>query len=74
MADATRAQSAVDRLSKQLDTAISRMPTAPRETIIKYTNTNSDILKECITEYRAMAEAADGHTIDVGRLSDGWPE
>lgn len=21
-----------------------------------------------------MAEAADGHTIDVGRLSEGWPE
>jgi len=74
MADATRAQSAADRLSKQLDTAKSRMSTAPRETIIKYVNTNSDILKECITEYRAMAEAADGHTIDVGRLSDGWPE
>ena len=50
------------------------MSTAPRETIIKYVNTSSDILKECIAEYREMAEAADGHAVDVGRLSDGWPE
>lgn len=74
MVDATRAQSAADRLSKQLDTAKSHMSTAPKETIIKYVNTSSDILQECITEYRTMAEAADGHAIDVRRLSEGWPE
>ncbi|MDQ8936661.1 hypothetical protein [Acinetobacter rudis] len=74
LADATRAQSVADRLSKQLDTAKSRMSTAPKETIIKYVNTSSDILKECVDKYRTMAEAADGHAVDVGRLSEGWPE
>jgi len=74
MADAIRAQSATDRLSRQLDTAKSRMSTAPKETIIKYIDTSSDILKECIAKYRTMAEAADGHAVDIGRLSDGWPE
>ncbi|MDQ8934483.1 hypothetical protein [Acinetobacter rudis] len=74
MADATRAQSTADRLSKQLDTAKSRVSTAPRETIIKYVNTSSDILQECIAEYRTLEEAADGHAVDVGRLSEGWPE
>jgi hypothetical protein len=51
-----------------------RMSTAPRETIIKYVNTSSDILKECIAEYRTLAEAAYGHAVDAGRLRDGWPE
>ena len=74
MADATRAQSAANSLSKQLDTAKSRLSTAPRETIIKYVNTSSDILQECVAEYRTMAEAADGHAIDIGRLSEGWPK
>ncbi|WP_353172490.1 hypothetical protein [Acinetobacter rudis] len=74
MADTTRAQSAADRLSKQLDTVKSRMSTASCETIIKYVNTSSDILKECVAEYRTMAEAADGHAVDVRRLNDGWPE
>lgn len=74
MADATRAKSVANSLSKQLDTAKSRMPTAPKETIIKYVNTSSDILKECVAEYRTMAEAADGHAVDVERLKDGWPE
>ncbi|WP_353174196.1 hypothetical protein [Acinetobacter rudis] len=74
MADVTRAQSAANSLSKQLDTAKSRMSTAPRETIIKYVNTSSDILKECIAEYRTVAEAADGHAVDAVRLWGGWPE
>ena len=56
MADATRAQSAADRLSKQLDTAKSRMSTAPHETIIKYVNTSSDILDEMVAEGGAIAE------------------
>lgn len=74
MADAHRAQSAADSLSKQLDTAKSRMSTAPRETIIKYVNTSSDILDEMVEEGGAMAEAADGHAIDAVRLWEGWSE
>lgn len=74
MVEDFRIQSTADRLSKQFDIAKSCMSKAPKETIIKYADTSSDILQGCVAEYRTVAEAADGHTVDVGRLSDGWPE
>jgi len=71
--DADIAQSSADSLSKQLKIAGSRLPSASKETIIEYTNTNSDILEKCITEYRAVAKAADEHSIDAERLIEIWP-
>ncbi|MBJ9984415.1 hypothetical protein IAE19_03035 [Acinetobacter sp. S40] len=71
--DVSAAQSAAISLSKQLSTAKQRMPTASRETIIEYTNTNSDILESCITEYRNVAQKADEHAADAERLSNAWP-
>ena len=47
--------------------------TAFKETIIAYTITNSELLEACTAEYRSMAEKADGHAIDVERLSEVWP-
>ena len=72
--DVNNAKSAVNGMSKQLDTATKRMSTASKETIIEYANTNSDILKECIGQYQWMAEQADKHATDAKRLSDAWPE
>ena len=71
--DADLAQSSADSLSKQLKIASSRLPSASKETIIEYTNTNSDILENCITEYRTVAEKADGHASDAERLREAWP-
>jgi len=71
--DVNNAKSAVDGMSKQLDTATRRMSTASKETIIEYANTNSDILKECIGQYQYVAEQADKHAADAKRLSDAWP-
>jgi len=65
---------AASGLSKQLGEANKRLSTAPRETIIEYTITNSELLEACTAEYRSMAEKADGHSIDVERLSGAWPE
>ena len=73
-AAARSADLAASRLSKQLSEANKRLSTAPRETIIEYTITNSEILEACTAEYRSMAEKADGHTIDVERLSGAWAE
>lgn len=70
--DADLAQSNANSLSKQLKIANSRLSSASRETIIEYTNTNSDILENCIIEYRAVAKAADGHAADARRLSESW--
>ena len=61
-------------LSKQLSEANKRLSTAPRQTIIEYTITNSELLEACTAEYRSVAEKADGHAIDVERLRETWPE
>lgn len=71
--DADLAQSSADSLSKQLKIASSRLSSATKETIIEYTNTNSDILENCITEYRTLAEKADGHAADAERLMEEGP-
>ena len=71
--DADIAQSSADSLSKQLKIAGSRLSSASKETIVEYTIANSDILENCITEYRTVAEKADGHAADAERLSEAWP-
>ncbi|MFW1966241.1 hypothetical protein ACG95P_04065 [Acinetobacter guillouiae] len=71
--DAYLAQSNANRLSKQLKIASSRLPSATKEAIIEYASTNSNILESCITEYRTVAKAADGHAADAERLMEAWP-
>ena len=71
--DADLAQSNANSLSKQLKIANSRLPSATKETIVEYTIANSDILENCITEYRTVAEKADGHAVDAERLIEYWP-
>ena len=71
--DADLAQSSADSLSKQLKIAGSRLSSSTKETIVEYTIANSDILENCITEYRTVAEKADGHAADAERLREAWP-
>ena len=73
-AAARSADLAASGLSKQLSEANKRLSTAPRQTIIEYTITNGELLEACTAEYRSMAEKADGHAIDVERLSEAWPK
>jgi len=73
IADCNSAKSAIDRLSKQIDTASSRMSTATRETIIEYTNASGVVLEKCVNEYRAVAQRADEHAADAKRLNESWP-
>ncbi|HAA07695.1 MAG TPA: hypothetical protein DCD99_11465 [Acinetobacter schindleri] len=73
IADSNSAKSAIDRLSKQIDTASSRMSTATRETIIEYTNASGIVLEKCVNEYRAVAQRADEHAADAKRLNESWP-
>ena len=72
--DSNSAKSAIDRLSKQIDTASSRMSTATRETIIEYSNASGVVLEKCVNEYRTVAQRADEHAADAKRLSDAWPD
>lgn len=71
--DSRIANASADSLSKQLKIASSRLSSATKETIIEYTNTNNDILQDCIIKYRTVAEKADGHAADAGRLIEAWP-
>ena len=73
-AAARSADLAASGLSKQLSEANKRLSTASHQTIIEYTITGNKLLEACTTEYRSMAEKADGHAIDVERLSEVWPE
>ena len=73
-ASARSADLAASGLSKQLSEANKRLSAAPKETIVEYTITNNELLEACTAEYRSMAEKADGHAIDVERLSEVWPE
>ena len=74
IADSNSAKSAIDRLSKQIDTASSRMSTATRETIIEYASASGVVLEKCVNEYRTVAQRADEHAADAKRLSDAWPD
>ena len=73
-AAARSADMAANGLSKQLSEANKRLSAAPRQTIVEYTITGNELLEACTAEYRSMAEKADGHAIDVERLSGTWPE
>ena len=73
-AAARSADLAASGLSKQLSEANKRLSSAPKQTIINYTIANSELLESCTTEYRLLAEKADGHVIDVRRLNESWPE
>lgn len=71
--DSRIASASADSLSKQLKVANSHLSSATKETIVEYTVANSDILENCITEYRTMAEKADGHAADAEKLIESWP-
>ena len=72
-AAARSADLAASGLSKQLSEANKRLSTASRQTIVEYTITGNELLEACTAEYRSMAEKADGHAIDVERLSEILP-
>ena len=73
-ATARSAELASNGLSKQLSEANKRLSSASHKTIVEYTITSSELLESCTAEYRTMAEKADGHAIDVERLSGSWPD
>ncbi len=69
---ARNAELANHGLSEQINRANKRLSTASPKTIIDYTIANGELLEACTTEYRTMAEKADGHAVDAERLSRAW--
>ena len=72
-AAAGKSSAAAASLRGQLDTARSRIAQADAATCADYATAASAVFSECVTRYRGVAEAADGHAADAGALIGAWP-
>ena len=70
---AGKSAAAAASLRGQLDTARGRLSKADAATCADYATAASDVFSECVTRYRSVAEAADGHAADAGALMKAWP-
>ena len=73
-AAAGKSAAAAASLRGQLDTARSRLAQADAATCADYATTSNSVFSECVTRYRGVAEAADGHAADAGALMKAWPK
>ena len=73
-APAGKSAAAAASLRGQLDTARSRIAQADAATCADYATTASAVFSECVTRYRIVAEAADGHAADATALMHAWPK
>ena len=72
-AAAGKSAAAAASLRGQLDAARGRLPEADAATCADYATAASAVFAECVTRYRSVAEAADGHAADAGALMHAWP-
>ena len=71
---AGKSAAAAASLRVQLDTARGRLAEADAATCADYAATSNAVFAECVTKYRGVAEAADGHAADAGALMHAWPK
>jgi hypothetical protein len=74
-ADSERAvlRGAVDGLRGDLASGATRYATATEQARADYTATISAVLSDCAGMAGEIAGKADGHVIDLQRLSEAWP-
>ena len=72
-AAAGKSAAAAASLRGQLDAARGRLAEADAATCADYAATSNAVFEECVTKYRGVAEAADGHAADAGALMHAWP-
>ena len=73
-AAAGKSAAAAASLRGQLDTARSRIAQADAATCADYAEASNAVFAECVTRYRSVAEAADGHAADATALMRAWPK
>ena len=73
-AAAGKSAAAAASLRGQLDTARGRLSEADAATCADYATAASYVFSECVTRYRSVAEAADGHAADATALMKAWPK
>ena len=69
-----RAVAAGRRLRDDLITLRTRLPHAIPSAVIATADTLAGVLDQCQSDYRALAEVADGHASDVQTLMEAWPK
>lgn len=69
-----RALAGAGRLRDDIATLRARLPHAIPSAVLATADTLAALLDQCQTDYRAMAEVADGHASDVQTLMDAWPQ
>lgn len=72
-ADAARAGRERDSLRKQLSDAEQRLADASPSALIQYSNTLSELLRQCSERYTALAKRADAHSVDAETCRAAWP-
>ena len=73
-AAAGKSAAAAASLRGQLDTARGRLYEADAATCADYAAAANAVFGECVTRYRFVAEAADGHAADATALMRAWPK
>lgn len=72
-ADADSARAAADILRDSIAAIAGQLPAATPDASRDTAATSLQVLGECADQYRAVAEAADGHASDVRTLMEAWP-
>lgn len=52
----------------------AKMPTTPKDAIIDYTETLTDVFKDCTIKYADLAKQADSESIDKQAMIDSYPQ
>ena len=69
-----RALAGARRLRDDIATLRTRLPHAIPSAVLATADTLAALLDQCQSDYRAMAEIADGHLEDTRTLIDAWPK
>lgn len=71
--DAAAARRERDGLRDELASARSQFASSTRASVVERAAALSDIFEHCVREYSDLADKADRHAIDAGKLWNGWP-
>lgn len=62
------------RLRNDIADFRKHLPDLAGPACVEAADTAAELFGECADQYRALAEAADGHASDAQTLSDAWPK
>ena len=71
--DAAGARTQLAGLRDELATTRAQLAGATRASLIDRAAASHDVFEQCASRYGELAEKADRHAIDAGKLFDAWP-